>query len=365
VIREVCLLFAHRLKLAQAFTGTLIAALVMAATPVHANTDGAQISKARCERNRAAGTITYISGYGYSASAGQLDVFLAKELGYFDALCLNVEINAAGGNGQLLVSSGRAQFTALGSASDVMLAAANSRNLTAIATYGSTSPFSIFANEKIKTLKDLEGGRLGYFINITPVALAMLDAAGVDRAKVQLIKMTNYDPTIVTRGQVDAIVGYASNQPQKLKAMNLAFNEFLPGDFGFQGTYNVMEVNRQFLLQHRETVADFMRATLKALEFCLSEEDQCIDRLHQLAVANKQGAAFPRDQLARTWKVESEWVRASQGPPGVHHVDGWQDEYQLAQTYGGLKNPPAIEAMMDAELVASLYQDGVLIWPGQ
>ncbi|WP_214443638.1 hypothetical protein, partial [Mycobacterium tuberculosis] len=49
-----------------------------------------------CQRNQDAGTITYISGYGYSASAGQLDVFLAKELGYFDDLCLDVEINASG-----------------------------------------------------------------------------------------------------------------------------------------------------------------------------------------------------------------------------------------------------------------------------
>jgi len=374
VIREVRLLFIRKLDAARGlFSGppficSILAALIMAVVPASAADPAPSplISKARCERNRAVGTITYISGYGYSASAGQLDVFLAKELGYFDALCLKVDINAAGGNGQLLVSSGRAQFTALGSASDVMLAAANSRNLIAVATYGSTSPFSIFANERVKTLKDLEGGRLGYFINITPVALAMLEAAGVERSKVQLIKMTNYDPTVVTRGQVDAIVGYASNQPQRLKAMNLAFNEFLPRDFGFAGTYNVMEVNRRFLAEHRQTVADFMRATLKALEFCLGEEDTCIDMLHRLAVANKQGAAFPREQLARTWKVESEWVRSSQaGPPGVHNVDGWRGEYQLVQTYGGLKNPPAIEEMMDPDLVASLYQEGVLIWPGQ
>jgi len=368
VIREVRLLFTRKSDVALSVI-CLVLLLVMFAVPVQAAAADGQdtlISKARCERNRSAGTITYISGYGYSASAGQLDVFLAKELGYFDALCLNVEINAAGGNGQLLVSSGRAQFTALGSASDVMLAAANSRNLVAVATYGSTSPFAIFAHESIKTLKDLEGKRLGYFINITPVALAMLDAAGVDRSRVQLIKMTNYDPTVVTRGQIEAIVGYASNQPQRLKAMNLPFNEFRPGDFGLAGTYNVMEVNRQFLAEHRETVADFMRATLKALDFCLAEEARCVDMLHQLALANKQGAAFPRDQLARTWRVESQWVRGSQaGPPGVQSMENWQGEYEMAKTYGGLKNPPAIETMMDVDLVASLYQDGALIWPGQ
>lgn len=322
------------------------------------------ISKAECDRNKAAGTITYVSGYGYSASAGQLDVFLAKELGYFDALCLTVDINAAGGNGQQLVSSGQAQFTALGSASDVMLAAANSRNLTAVATYGSTSPFSIFANESVKSLKDLEGRKLGYFINITPIALAMLDAAGVDRSKVELIKMTNYDPTVVTRGQVDAIVGYASNQPQTLKAMGLNFSEFLPGDFGLQGTYNVMEVNSQFLKDHREAAADFMRASLKALDMCLADEAKCVDMISKLAADNNQGAAFPKDQQARTWGVESAWVRSSTfGPPGVQTEQGWQNEYKMVQTYGGLANPPPLGSMMDTELVASLYKDGKLIWP--
>lgn len=322
------------------------------------------ISKDECERNKAAGTITYISGYGYSASAGQVDVFLAKELGYFDALCLTVDINAAGGNGQLLVSSGQAQFTALGSASDVMLAAANSRNLTAVATYGSTSPFSIFTNEAVKSLKDLEGKRLGYFINITPIAAAMLDAAGVDMSKVELIKMTNYDPTVVTRGQVDAIVGYASNQPQTLKAMGLPFNQFLPADLGLKGTYNVMEVNSKFLAEHREVVADFMRASLKALEFCLAEEDKCVDMISKLAADNNQGSAFPRDQQARTWSVESEWVRTSQyGAPGVQTIAEWEPEYQMVQQFGGLKNPPPLASMMDPDLVAALYADGKLIWP--
>jgi len=365
-------LFELKQKMATLSSGVLVTVLSLAGLfsllgcTQEAREPHVLISPAACARNQAAGTITYISGYGYSASAGQLDVFVAKELGLFDALCLDVVINAAGANGQLLVSSGRAQFTALGSASDVMLAAANSGNLVAVATYGSTSPFAIFANENIKTLKDLEGGRLGYFINLTPVALAMLDAAGVDRSKVQFVKMTNYDPTVVIRGQVDAIVGYASNQVQTLRAMQLPFSEFRPADFGFSGTYNVMEVNREFLRQHRDTAADFMRASLKALEFCLAEQTRCIEILHQVVVANKQGAAFPREQLARTWSVESEWVRTSRfGPPGMQTVDGWQEESHLVHAYGGLAHPPVLEHMLDVELVAALYQGTQLQWPGR
>ncbi|MFK4731302.1 ABC transporter substrate-binding protein [Agromyces mediolanus] len=335
------------------------------AQPASGDTD-VLIDDAACQRNRDAGTITYISGYGYSASAGQLDVFLAKERGYFDALCLDVEINASGANGQQLVASGQAQFTALGSASDVMLAAANSKNLTAIATYGDTSPFSIFANEQITSLKDLEGKKLGYFINLTPVASAMLDAAGVDVSKVELIKMTNYDPTVVTRGQVDAIVGYASNQPEKLRSLDLPFTEFLPADSGVGGTYNVMEVNSAFLADHREVAADFMRASLKALQECLDDEAACVEEISALAEANNQGSAFPVDQQERTWRVESSWVRDSaSGTPGVLSEAAWESEYELVQEYGGLKDLPPLADMMDTELVASLYQDGALVWPGE
>ncbi|XBH21027.1 ABC transporter substrate-binding protein [Jonesiaceae bacterium BS-20] len=330
-----------------------------------AGTGGDGAEQTACERNEAAGKITYISGYGYSASAGQLDVFLAKELGYFDELCLDVEINASGANGQQLVAAGQAQFTALGSASDVMLSAANSRNLTAIATYGDTSPFSLFANEKIESLKDLEGGTLGYFINITPIALATLDAADVDVDKVELVKMTNYDPTVVPRGQVDAIVGYASNQPQTLKAMGEPFNEFLPSDLDVDGTYNVMEVNSQFLKENREVAGDFMRASLKALNYCLENDDECLGMLSDLAKENNQGDAFPIEQLERTWAVESDWVRASSmGAPGVQTQAAWEPEFEIVKQFGGIDEIPPLTEIMDVDLVADLYDGDTLIWPG-
>lgn len=357
-----------RMRWASALAATLLGATLLggcAAQPASTGTSGdAAVDAETCARNKAAGTITYISAYGYSASAGQLDVFLADELGYFDDLCLDVEINASGANGQQLVAAGQAQFTALGSAADVMLSASHTENLTAVATYGTEPPFSIFANQKIQSLKDLEGGTLGYFINLTPVASAMLDNAGVDASRVEMIKMTSYDPTVVVRGQVDAIVGYASNQPQTLRAQNLPFTEFFPHEFDVQGTYNVMEVNTPFLEEHRETAGDFMRATLKALRFCLDDSEECIDMLADLAEENGQGAAFPKDQLARTWEVESQWVRDTRGGnPGVQTPAMWESEHALVQQYGEVKDLPQIADMMDAELVADLYDGDTLIWP--
>lgn len=329
------------------------------------NYDEALISQEACQRNADAGTITYVSGYGYSASAGQMDVFIADELGYFDDLCLDVDIQAAGGNGQQLVSSGQAHFTELGSAEDVLMAAANSDNLTAVATYGTSSPFCVFANDEINSLADLEGGTLGYFINLTPVAAAMFDAAGADISQTELVKMSNYDPTVVLRGQPDAVVGYASNQCATLESDGQEFSSFTPEEFELSGTYNVMEVNSRFLEEHSETASDFLRAELKALEYCLEDEEDCVERISSLAEENNQGDAFPPEKNARTWAMESEWVRDSEaGPPGVQSRESWENAADIVQTYGSVQDIPPVDEVADFDLVDDLYDDGELIWPG-
>src|SRR4051794_3233311 len=52
----------------------------------------AGISDARCAENKAAGKITYISSFDFSASASIVDVLVAKQNGYFDKMCLDVDI---------------------------------------------------------------------------------------------------------------------------------------------------------------------------------------------------------------------------------------------------------------------------------
>ena len=49
----------------------------------------------RCEANRAAGTITYLSGFDLHADASIIDVLVAESEGYYDELCLDVEAQAS------------------------------------------------------------------------------------------------------------------------------------------------------------------------------------------------------------------------------------------------------------------------------
>jgi putative hydroxymethylpyrimidine transport system substrate-binding protein len=294
-----------------------------------------------------------------------MDVFMAQHLGYFQDLCLNVSINASAQNGQQLVSSGRAQLTSIGSAADDLLAKANGANLTAIATDGDQDPHAIYTQTRITSLKQLQGGTLGYHINVTPAAEAMLKAAGADPKKVKFISLTSFDPTVVTRGQIDGAIGYASNEPNELKLAGQKFNEFLPSQYGVGGTYTVLQVNTTWLGQHRAVAADWMRADLKALQYCVHNQAACVTYMTGLAANNGLGKAFPTPLELRVWATESSYVSKSNGlPPGVQTYDEWQPSVALVKQYGGVRSVPPLPQVMDTSLVSGLYRGNSLIWPG-
>ena len=52
------------------------------------------ISAERCEANKAAGKITYLSSFDFAASPSIVDVVMADKKGYFDKLCLDVDLKS-------------------------------------------------------------------------------------------------------------------------------------------------------------------------------------------------------------------------------------------------------------------------------
>src|SRR4249920_4236543 len=58
------------------------AATTATTAPTDAIVAGQPIPAARCEANKAAGKITYLSGFDFAASASIVDVLVAKQKGY-------------------------------------------------------------------------------------------------------------------------------------------------------------------------------------------------------------------------------------------------------------------------------------------
>ncbi len=92
-----------------------------------AGSAGSAISAKRCAENKAAGKITYLSGYQFQSSVSILEYIAAAKLGYFKDLCLTVDLKPGSGDtaqNTKLLAGGQATVSAI-SEQDLIQAQAN------------------------------------------------------------------------------------------------------------------------------------------------------------------------------------------------------------------------------------------------
>lgn len=323
---------------------------------------GAALSSQECAANKAA-PIAWASSFAFAGAAGIVDVFAADHLGYFKDMCLNVKLITNSYNSESLVSTDAAQVTGSGSAADYLLAAAGGQNVKAIATGAAQSNYAILTQSKFPTLKSLAGQSFGYHQTVPVVVSEMLKKAGVLK-KVDFIDDNSYDPTLLTDGKFGAIQAYQSNEPLMLKADHLSFHEFTPQEYRITGTTDVTEVNATFLSEHPEAVKDFLRADLKAFQYCIKNPVACINI--EQSYAKESGVTYDYAHELQRWKIESklaaETVTPSR-PLGVETKKEWAPEDKALVTYGLLKKAPSLARYENTTIAASLYKNGKLIWP--
>lgn len=322
------------------------------------------ISAARCEANKAAGQITFLTSFAYAASAGILDVVAAKELGYFDALCLNVKIEPGSTNTQL-VSANTAQIAGVGGASDVMVAIDNGANIYGIATYGNVGAIEVItmADSGIASLKDFEGKTVGYKGAVAPQFSAMFIDNGVDVNKINWVSV-GYDPTILPNGQVQGLGAYKSNEPRALEAMGHKVTEWDPDAYGIHSTFNTQIANKDFTKANPTAVQDFMRASLKAFNW-INESDANLDQALGFA-AKLSDAGYDVAKSKTRWQMEMKLIKASQ-PDGVgvgtETVAQWQTEADMLVRFNLVKSAPDVAGAIDTSVIDSIYSAGALVWP--
>lgn len=337
--------------------------------------DGEAFPADRCTANQAAGTITYLSSYDFAASASIVDVLVADEKGYYDELCLDVEIiNSFSTNNYPLIAANEAQFSSGGSFSEVVdFAGSNDAGFVALAVEGRTGIDGLITKDgEVPTLADIEGTTIGVHDLITPSVKAML-------AKQGLVEGEDYETVGLGANAFDPLVnieapgivgfpGFKSNEPKQLEAADVPFKLYDPSDFGIPGSFGVVYTNLAFLQEHPTAAQDFMRATMRGLADAIDDPAAAA----QIAVdrINESGNALflsPDGEIAR-WGVEAELVAegvSAEAPLGLPLIEALTDEvttYAEVGLFDGV--PPVIDTMVDASVLLGIYDDsGAVIWP--
>jgi len=135
------------------------------------------IAADRCQANQEAGTINYYSGFDYAAAASIIEVIVADDAGYYDELCLDVEITPSFSTANYpLVASNQAQFSSSGSFSElVTFASGNEADLVALSVDGHVAIDLLMVHpDLVASLADIAGTTLGVKGALPPAVAVML-----------------------------------------------------------------------------------------------------------------------------------------------------------------------------------------------
>ncbi|HEX4834585.1 MAG TPA: ABC transporter substrate-binding protein [Trebonia sp.] len=328
------------------------------------------ISAARCAQNRAAGTITYLSGYQWQASASILEYAAASKLGYFSDLCLNVALQPGTGDtsqNAKLLASGRVDITPVAE-QDLIQAQANGIDIEGVASYSDAGLEILMTNPDVTALSQLNGKIVGDKGSFPATVEAMMIKAGVQWSSIRVVS-EGYDPTVLPRraGGLAALTGFVSNEPNQLKAAGDKVTVWQPVKYGIPSSLASMAVNPAFAKAHPTAVQDLLRAAIHAYDYCSASAAataQCVGY-----TAGLSGPTYDTTLNESIWTTETQVVR--QNPTPGQPLGGIDPAnvgklVTLLHQYAGL--PASITATRAAgwftnSYIAAIYHNGRLIWP--
>jgi ABC-type nitrate/sulfonate/bicarbonate transport system substrate-binding protein len=327
----------------------------------------------RCAANQEAGTITYLTGFDFAAAASMVDVFVAEEAGYFDELCLDVEVVASFSTANYpLIAANEAQFASGGSFSEVInFDAANDADLVAVVVEG-RFPIDalILKPDTAETLDDLAGTTIGVKGAITPAVEAMLAGAGlVEGDGYATVLLDGFDP--IAHIAIDEIVGfpgYKSNEPGTLDRAGIDYDLFDPADYDVPGSFGVIYTSRQFLDEHPTAAQDFVRATMHGLADALDDPEAAAQSALDLAEAGGNPSFLSLEGESFRWQTDAELLDQSYAdgePYGVPDLELLQAEIDAYDDVGLFTEElPELTDIVDVDVAAAVYDEHAeVIWP--
>ncbi len=326
-------------------------------------------SPERCDANRAAGKIIYLSGFDYAASPGIIDVLMASELGYFEELCLDVDVLPGFSPGNLgLVAGGEAQFANAGSFGDIVSTNVNGgADLVAVQQYGKTAIQALVvpADSPIESLDQIAGTLMGIKGDLPPDIEMMLSVGGVNRGDFDELDVP-FDPIGAFELGIDSLPVYKSNEPRQLDAAGFAYRVFDPSDYDVPSSFGVLATSSSFLNDHPTAVQDFIRAASRGFEYAVADPEDAVARAVARIDLGENQAFLTAESETGRWAVESALVvdttPAGQGP-GVPDLELAGAQVRLLTDIGRFDELPDWEAMITAAPAAGIYDGTEIIWP--
>lgn len=294
-------------------------------------------------------------GVGYIPSVQFAPFYVGMAQGFYADEGIDLSLDYGFENDYLkLVGTGDFQFM-VGSGDQVVLGRAQGLPVRYVMNWYGRYPVTIFARAEagIEEPADLAGKRIGVPgpFGATYIALrAILEAAGLTEADIQMQSIGFTQAASVSQNIVDAATDYAVNGPvvltlEGIEITQIALDEYL------QIPANGLITNEATLSAEPELVEAMVRATLRSVEYTLANPDEAF----AIALTYVPEAGGENEVANRAIFDASlaYWAPRPQGAHGATTDAEWENVASLLQRIGLVDHLVDVESLYTNQFVES------------
>jgi len=173
------------------------------------------------------------------------------------------------------VVSGNAQFGSV-SAQELLEARAAGQPVVAIAAIYQLNPagFSSLAEQNIRVPQDLVGKTVSTSESSRYLLEAMLQAAGVDAAEVNIVPRTDFTLNPLLDGEIDVLSTFVMNSEASLSVQDVDFNTIYPFEYGVEMYSNLIITSEDMIQNEPDMVQTFLAATLQGIQSAVDDPER-------------------------------------------------------------------------------------------
>lgn len=306
--------------------------------------------------------VVFMAGFKPQANLPFVAAYVAQERGYFTDQNLDVEIrHASSGEHLKLLVAGDVHVTTAAATSVLKRRSDPELPIVAVALFGQKGQQAYIAlkDSGITDLKDWEERNFGYKISVPPDYLAMLEAAGVDRGKVNEVKV-GFDPRILTERKVDVLAVFKSNEPNVVRNLGHEVVLWDPADFDVPNMGLTYITTDAYATESSDVLDRFLRATLKGTEYALENREETLDIIMKFAPKE--------DRAHQTFMLDTELADATspftdERGLGQMTDDQWKALYDHLLEFEALPQPFDYTTAFTTTFLEQAYDGNKLRWP--
>lgn len=210
--------------------------------------------------------------------------FMAQDRGYFTEAGIDAEF-ISGGPGIDPVADVASGKVLIGDApaSGLVLARERGIPVRGFAAIFQRSPFALMslADNPVLTLQDMVGKDIGLPDGYRPVLDVLLTREGIDPSSVTYVPV-GFDPSVLSTGQVDGYMGYATSQGVALQEQGIDINTVYLADLGDEDYGNVFFATDDTIAEQADLLATWLAADLKGWQYAVENPEEMAARVVEL-----------------------------------------------------------------------------------